>query len=132
MASIDITIPVPAERLGEFYTLVGAWLNGEHTVGTSRRESKRASSRPRRSRYAPLYVYLSESVEPDTKELEFPFEQIERIIEAQLPRSAYTHRAWWANTPTHAQANAWVSAGWRVDAIDFDRDTVTFIRSEEA
>jgi hypothetical protein len=76
-------------------------------------------------------VFLSEKVEADEKELEFDFEEIERIIEAELPRSAYTHRAWWANTPTHAQANAWVSAGWRVDAIDFERDTVVFIRSGE-
>lgn len=130
MASIDVTIPVPSERLGEFYALVGAWLSGEQVGVTAKRETRRSLSRPRRSRYAPLYVFLSEQVSAEEKELEFDFEEIERIIEAELPRSAFTHRAWWANTPTHAQANAWVSAGWRVDAIDFEKDTVVFIRAE--
>jgi len=130
MPNIDVTVPVPEERLADFYSLFGSWLSGEEKpmVG-GRGKPARGDTVSRRSRYAPLYTYLTEEVEEDVDQVDLEFEQIERVIAAELPRSAYQHRAWWANTPSHAQANAWVSAGWRVDRVDFDNDTVTLTRA---
>lgn len=39
-----------------------------------------------------------------------------------LPRSAYKHRAWWAN---HG-SKAWLKAGLRTEAVDMERQQVTF------
>src|SRR5690625_41310 len=80
-------------------------------------------------RNAPLYNYLREEVPAEEEQVDLEFEQIERVINAGLPRSAYQHRAWWANTPSHAQPNAWVSAGWRVERVAFDNGTVTLTRT---
>ncbi len=129
MPRVDVTVSVPEERLAEFYSLVGSWLSGEDRgLVAPRARGSRAESVSRRSRYAPLYTYLMEQVDAEAEQVDLEFEEIERIIAAELPRSAYQHRAWWANTPSHAQANAWVSAGWRVDRVDFDNDTVALTR----
>lgn len=130
MPQIEVTVPVPEERLADFYSLFGSWLSGDDKPMTSGRgKQSRSESVSRRSRYAPLYTYLVEQVAAEEDQVDLEFEQIERVISAELPRSAYQHRAWWANTPSHAQANAWVSAGWRVDRVDFDNDTVTLTRT---
>ena len=129
MPNIDVTVPVPEERLADFYSLFGSWLSGNEKPGLGSRGRQGRETVSRRSRYAPLYTHLMENVPEDEDQLDLEFEQIERVISAELPRSAYQHRAWWANTPSHAQANAWVSAGWRVDRVDFDNDTVSLTRN---
>lgn len=125
MSKIDVTVPVPEERLGEFYRLVGQWLESG-IVPSSAVEPRRVS---RSSRYAPLYQHLSEALEPETDTVSLPFDEVERIISGELPDSARRHRAWWANTSSHAQAQAWLSAGWKVDAVDFEDDVVHLIRA---
>ncbi len=130
MPHIDVTVPVPEERLADFYSLFGSWLSGDDKpLLGARSKPLRGETVSRRSRYAPLYTYLMDEVAADVDQVDMEFESIERVINAELPRSAYQHRAWWANTPSHAQANAWVSAGWRVDRVDFDNDTVTLTRN---
>jgi hypothetical protein len=74
-------------------------------------------------RYAPLYDYLR-AQQNDTVVLSFP--EIERILNAQLPPSAYNHRPWWANGG-HTQANAWMAAGFLVHAVALGR-SVSFHR----
>jgi hypothetical protein len=131
MPQVEVTIPVPEERLADFYSVVGAWLSGEERTGTQgRQRPQHRGTVSRRSRYAPLYTYLTEQVSDTDAQVELPFSEVEKIIDAKLPQSAYQHRAWWANTPSHAQANAWVSAGWRVDRVDFEGDTVTLTRTD--
>jgi len=49
-----------------------------------------------------------------------------------LPRSAFAHRAWWANTSSHAQALAWLSAGWKVEHVDLTGKAVDFVRPGKA
>jgi hypothetical protein len=39
-----------------------------------------------------------------------------------LPRSAFKHRAWWAN---HG-SKPWLKAGFRTEAVDMERQQVTF------
>jgi DNA-binding XRE family transcriptional regulator len=67
------------------------------------------------TKYYPLYEHLHslEQSEP----IKVSFDRIERIIAAPLPRSARLTRAWWANSAT-PQGQAWLEAGWLVDAID--------------
>ena len=78
-------------------------------------------------KYGPLRNYLAARAED---RITLTFAQIEHIIDAPLPPSAY-RRDWWVNVPhgrTHAQA--WLAAGWRLQAADIRRRTVTFRREE--
>jgi hypothetical protein len=50
------------------------------------------------------------------------------LLVGGLPPSARTHRAWWSNEAdgTHIQARAWMNAGRRVTAVDFNAGLVAF------
>lgn len=62
--------------------------------------------------------------------LALTFEQIEKLIKDALPPSARQHRAWWANDSTSSrQAEAWMTAGWAVDDVDFNAEVVSFRRT---
>ena len=74
-------------------------------------------------KYQPLRDYLCGSTE---NTLQMTVAQIESLIGAELPDSAWEHREWWANDRTHVQARAWLDAGWYVFAKDLDLGTVTF------
>ena len=56
------------------------------------------------------------------------FGEVESIIGASLPASAYRHAAWWSNTDSHSQANAWLAAGFRSTNVDLQAERVTFTR----
>lgn len=57
------------------------------------------------------------------------YSEIERILDVDLPQSAFDHREWWANSRSHTQANSWLDAGWRVNAVELG-ESVTFHRIE--
>jgi hypothetical protein len=67
-------------------------------------------------KYEPLRQWLKS--ESSRGEITMSFADVERLIGAVLPSSAFRHQAWWANDATHVQAEAWMSAGWLVDAVD--------------
>lgn len=73
-------------------------------------------------KYTPLENYLRD-LPANQKEVTLSFEQIERIINAKLPTSAYEYQAWWANEKegNHVNARAWANAGWKVESVDFNR-----------
>jgi hypothetical protein len=76
------------------------------------------------SKYLPLLEFLRSH--PGTT-VTCTFEQIEQILHHGLPRTAHTHREWWANNEyRHPQAKAWLGAGWKVEAVK--DEIVTFIR----
>ncbi|PIE79621.1 MAG: transcriptional regulator [Chloroflexi bacterium] len=76
------------------------------------------------SKYYPLYTYLKEQ---PFDELSLTLSDIETIIGTSLPASAWTLRAWWSNRTRGAvQADAWVSAGYHVEAIDIANERITF------
>ena len=79
------------------------------------------------NKYAPLEKYLYYRKRYDTVLL-MPFTEIEEIINAKLPPSAYAKSAWWANdsSGSHTHARAWINAGWRVDRIDLMHKQVQF------
>jgi hypothetical protein len=80
-------------------------------------------------KYTPLEGYLRNMAETQ-KEVTLSFEQIEIILLDKLPPSAYQYQAWWANTRgSHVEADAWLDAGWKVDAVNFSEKWVKFILS---
>lgn len=78
-------------------------------------------------KYGPLKEYLSGLPKAKT-DVTLRFAQIEEIIGATLPKSAFEYPAWWANQSHNVQAPAWLTAGFVVDAVDFGRRTVRFRR----
>jgi hypothetical protein len=64
-------------------------------------------------KYTPLENYLRD-LPMNQREVTFGFEQIERILDAKLPSSAYEDRRWWDHETegNHVNMRAWCSAGW--------------------
>lgn len=86
---------------------------------------------PQDSRYAPLAIWLY-SRPPVEDRVQLDFHEVADIIEEELPESAYTHRAWWANDSVgHVQSQQWLDAGWRVAQINMTDEKVTFARIRE-
>lgn len=76
------------------------------------------------SKYYPLYMHLYHH---DGDKLSMTFGEIETLIGRPLPSSARARRAWWSNRGSGAvQAVAWTGAGYHVDELDIDAETVTF------
>lgn len=80
-------------------------------------------------KYTPLENYLRD-LPANQKDVTLAFEQIERIINAKLPQSAYEYWAWWANEKegNHVNARAWANAGWKVESVDFNRKQARLVR----
>jgi DNA-binding transcriptional regulator YiaG len=75
------------------------------------------------SKYYPLYQYLSRSGQ-ETCTLSLG--EVERILGQALPHSARNRRGWWSNRKDALPAQAWMSAGYVVEGIDLDKETITF------
>ena len=56
------------------------------------------------------------------------FDQIEKVIGADLPPSARKYPAWWSNTISHSQALAWMKAGWITRNVILAERSVVFER----
>lgn len=78
------------------------------------------------SKYQPLREFLCGS---NQGEITLSFTEIETLINDTLPNSAKNNRAWWSNRSKGAlQASAWIQAGYRVKAVDFNQQQVEFQR----
>ena len=60
------------------------------------------------------------------------FEDVEEVLEFDLPESARNHRPWWANDESHTHALAWIAAGWKTAEVDLAAKTLTFERPKPA
>jgi hypothetical protein len=77
-------------------------------------------------KYEPLQKWFLEQ-NKETGLIYLSFKEIERIIGQELPYSARTYPAWWANGDnSHYHAQSWLEAGWKVESVNFDRESVTF------
>lgn len=84
-----------------------------------------------KGKYAPLAIWL-QGQPGKVDRLKLTFEDVENIIETDLPSSAFTHREWWANdTVGHVQSRQWLDAGWRVAGKNMSTREVTFVRIKE-
>mgnify|MGYP000954077574 CR=1 FL=1 len=77
------------------------------------------------STYAPLYEYLLTSI---MSTISMTFSELEQLLNFPLPNSAYAYSAWWANGG-HSHAHAWLDAGYRVEHVDFQTKTVSFLKT---
>ena len=74
-------------------------------------------------KYDGLRDYLRRQNAPSLK---LSLNDIDNIV--QLPQSAFTRPAWWANEDlSHVQSNAWYAAGYDA-AVDVNKRTVIFTR----
>jgi len=81
-------------------------------------------------KYDSLRRFL-EGAAPHLSNMTLSFRQIEQILSGALPPSARKHRPWWANPSSasdHPHAQAWLAAGWKVDAVDQQGESVRFRR----
>ena len=80
-------------------------------------------------RYAPLENYLRNLPERQ-REVTLGFEQIEGILNAKLPFSAYESRAWWDHEKegNHINGRSWSNAGWQVESLDVNEKWVKLVR----
>ena len=77
------------------------------------------------SKYYPLFKHLQRC--PEGEHI-LTFTEIEALLSKPLPASARTNKNWWSNRDSSSslQANAWVSAGYHIVAVDLPNQTVTF------
>jgi hypothetical protein len=62
-------------------------------------------------------------------EVPITFKEIEAIIEAPLPPSARSHRAWWSNNPSNSTiTKEWLSAGFQSEQVDMEAERLVFRR----
>ena len=90
----------------------------------------------RNTKYYPLYEHLKDQAEAGRPYIMLTFYEVERIIKAQLPKSAYKPDArshFWQNDfgptigQTHMISRAWLAAGWRAEA-NVEQQWVEFSR----
>lgn len=78
-----------------------------------------------------LYEPLSRFLEGrPIGEVRLTFEEVEEILGRPLPASSRKHQAWWANTPSHSHAEAWLRPGWKTSQVDLAGERVTFAHVE--
>ena len=78
------------------------------------------------SKYDPLHGFLNMQT---ALELPMTFREVEQIIGAKLPPSAYRHRPWWANeAASHVHAKAWLSADYQTEQVDMAGKKLVFKR----
>ena len=81
--------------------------------------------------YDPLRDHLSAQ---RASSIVLDFAEVEQIIGRPLPRSARTHREWWANeknpSTSHVQCRAWQAAGYEA-LPNLSEEVVTFKRTDD-
>jgi len=87
---------------------------------------------PRRTRkigtkYSPLGRYLARR-QRSISYATLSFAEIEKIIEDNLPLSAFEHQHWWSNAASRAQTKAWLNVGWIVHDVNLEDKSVIFKR----
>ena len=79
------------------------------------------------SKYAPLADHLRDLGQ---ESVPMTFADIEKVIGAKLPQSAFTHRAWWSNNPTNnVMTRAWLEAGYTTAEVNMAAQTLVFLKA---
>jgi CBS domain-containing protein len=80
--------------------------------------------------YAPLARHLR-NVSSASTWVGLTFDEIEKILKSELPRSAFQYRGWWSNDPTKPQSAAWLEEGWRTNAVKMTERRLAFVRTDD-
>lgn len=79
------------------------------------------------SELEPLTAYLSGL---GKEKIPMTFEEIEKVLGAKLPPSAFKHPAWWSNNPkNNSRTYAWLNAGYKTADVDMKGRKLVFRRS---
>jgi len=62
----------------------------------------------------------------NNNKISLSFIEINQILGFNLPKSAYSHRAFWANTTSHSIALSWLGVGYETVDVDMEKQNVTF------
>ena len=82
------------------------------------------------TKYTPLGDFLAHQVKT---ELRLGFDEVEKILGAPLPRSAYEHQAWGANNPEgHSHCRSWHDAGWRTEGLSLTGRSIVFTKVSDS
>lgn len=82
------------------------------------------------SKYGPLAAHLRKA---GRDFVPLTFDQIEGIVGAKLPASAFKHRAWWSNNPSNSTiTHAWLNAGYRTADVDMPGRRLVFRKAAPA
>lgn len=81
------------------------------------------------SKYAALETYLLESGQ---EVVSMTFGDVERVIGADLPPSAFKHRPWWSNNPSNSViTNSWLKAGYKTENVDMAGQKLIFVKAAQ-
>ena len=73
------------------------------------------------------YRFLSDFLhESNQSRIKLSYAEIENILKFELPDSASTHRAFWANTTSHSIALSWLSVNYEVVEVDLEEHYIVF------
>ena len=75
------------------------------------------------AKYEPLFHYLKQSSKLQNI---LSYVEIENILSATLPASAYKYKEWWDNN-SHVQSKSWREAGYTVETVHLG-DKVIFVK----
>ncbi len=76
------------------------------------------------SKYYPLYQRLAQL---EAEVCTLTIDEVEACIDSQLPANARAKASWWANRSKGAyRSQAWIKAGYHVDKVDLEQQSVTF------
>lgn len=81
------------------------------------------------TKYAELETYLRESGQ---EMISMTFSDIEKVIGADLPPSAFKHRPWWSNNPSNSViTHSWLKAGYKTENVDMAGKTLDFVKTAQ-
>jgi len=81
------------------------------------------------SEYSPLGQFLEKQLLQGNIQVSLSFQEIERIINRELPPTARNNKNWWANSRNEKsrQCSAWLNYGWSKHQVDLKKEIVIFI-----
>ncbi|MCC6917995.1 MAG: hypothetical protein IT548_02260 [Alphaproteobacteria bacterium] len=80
------------------------------------------------SKYGSLTTFLNAQA---GSSLPMTFRDVEKVIGASLPPSAFRHRPWWSNNPgNNVMTKAWLEAGWVTSDVDVPGQKLVFRRNQ--
>ena len=71
-------------------------------------------------KYDPLFRYLYAN---KNAQVTLNYSEIENILSAKLPNSAYKYKEWWDNN-SHVQSKSWRDAGYKVDKVFLGKQVI--------
>ena len=74
-------------------------------------------------KYDPIFRHLKQSSKSQNI---LTYTEMENILSAKLPASAYKYKEWWDNN-SHVQSKSWREAGYTVETVSLG-DKVIFVK----